>query len=73
MENGRMQCLFPAETAALRADQSFLNYTGTGYKKLFARYSASSAVRAARMFASLVCQISNSEKPGRPIFTAGLL
>ena len=33
MGNGRMQCLFPAETAALRADRSFLNYTGTGYKK----------------------------------------
>ena len=32
MGNGRMQCLFPAETAALRADRSFLNYTGTGYK-----------------------------------------
>ncbi len=32
MGNGRMQCLFPAETAALREERCFLNYTGTGYK-----------------------------------------
>ena len=32
MGNGRMQCLFPAETEALRAERYFLNYTGTGYK-----------------------------------------
>ena len=69
MENGRMQCLFPAEIEALRADRYFLNYTGKGIKILFVRYSASSTVRAARIFASLVCQISNSEKPGRPIGT----
>ena len=32
MENGRMQCLFPAEIEALRADRYFLNYTGKGIK-----------------------------------------
>ena len=40
-----------------------------GKNDAFCSYSASSAVRAARMFASLVCQISNSEKPGRPMGT----
>ena len=32
MEKSRMQCLFPVETEALRADRYFLNYTGAEYK-----------------------------------------